>query len=447
MAGLEAALLERTKAAAQEKTQGPSKVRLICDPLVKVSELESCMSGYLREKSTQDLWSLVAPPPGAPQTYGWHSAPNAEWLAKTAGFLYDLVQIVKNTKVSSLKLVAALKACHENRHMDAMLCGKKTLQDNLDKLDFTIRVLLNQVRTLKGNWGLRTKTYRALGKRDQMALEITLDKVELPPELVDDQENSQESMTVRPLALVPYKEDVVSEAVCREPSKMVTNAASRGSGPMSHAGFPEAPAVFQEILGKESAPKPLPFGLPSSATLKGHRPYVEYTPKALAGKGKKKSQNVKKTKGEDDAPTVLKRPSSKSSLADVEAPQVPQKKQKKKMKDEESEVPRAMKRPSSKGAGADEEPPQVQLEEFETKYSPGKYREVMQKYIEDYMESEAQHGRSRSREDARKQWALSLKRAHILKGLSLSELKKRRFVDKACRENPFQARVAAADVD
>ena len=54
-------------------------------------------------------------------------------------------------------------------------------------------------------------------------------------------------------------------------------------------------------------------------------------------------------------------------------------------------------------------------------------------------------GESTSR--ARQLWATSLKRAHLLKGLSLPELKRRRFVDKDAAENPFEAMVMQADVD
>jgi hypothetical protein len=53
---------------------------------------------------TSDLWSLLRPPPGSPQTYTWRTTPSSSWLSKVAGLFFDLLDLAPNTKVLSQRL-------------------------------------------------------------------------------------------------------------------------------------------------------------------------------------------------------------------------------------------------------------------------------------------------------------------------------------------------------
>lgn len=393
MAALEAALVERMRSMAGQKEQVAAKVRLICDPGLSVSELESCLTIFLREKNSNDLWSFVAPPAGGPQTYGWHSLPCPEWVAKCAGLLFSLVSIAKNTKINSTKLTKALKGCHDRKDLDAMLAGRKGLQDNLEKLDFTIRVLLSMIRQLKCNKVLRQKTLRALAKKEQLAVELILEKVELPASLLQEEEvESQETVTVEPdaLALVPYGAPV-GRSRGSEACKQEGASSSRG---LSVSPFPALPTVFGNILqegGKEAICK-----LPSSTTLMRKKSFshMEYVPEAVQKKVKEPKPPKAPQQKKKEKALVKKKPGKQDVQASVE------------------------------DVGDD------------VTYSAGKYREIMNKYIGDYMDRETSQGRCGSKSEARLMWAQSLQRAHLLKGMA-----------KEATENPFEARIAQADVD
>ena len=71
-------------------------------------------------------------------------------------------------------------------------------------------------------------------------------------------------------------------------------------------------------------------------------------------------------------------------------------------------------------------------------YSPHLYMEKFKIYIM----AAAKEGISAK--SARESWKTSLERALLLKDVSVPELKRRRFVAKGCKTNPFQAIAAAA---
>ncbi|CAK9072164.1 DAO domain-containing protein [Durusdinium trenchii] len=74
-------------------------------------------------------------------------------------------------------------------------------------------------------------------------------------------------------------------------------------------------------------------------------------------------------------------------------------------------------------------------------YKPGEFASIQSAYIEEYMAGEKAAGRKVSRAAALSSWRESAKRAMILSSLSVSELKKRRFIPKGCMTNPFKERI------
>lgn len=129
-----------------------NRIRLIADPNMSVQGLQVCVKNFLSHKQTQDLWLCISPPPGTPSTYGWHSPPHGEWLTKASGLLYELLAVAENSKIHSTKLCKALKALYDQKDLQVPLNhGHKqgSLQDEFDKYDFTIRVLMAMLRKLR----------------------------------------------------------------------------------------------------------------------------------------------------------------------------------------------------------------------------------------------------------------------------------------------------------
>ena len=77
-------------------------------------------------------------------------------------------------------------------------------------------------------------------------------------------------------------------------------------------------------------------------------------------------------------------------------------------------------------------------------YQAGEYSKIQREWVEQFVEEGIKLGAKPAHQAAHEAWARSLKRAWILSPLSMSELKKRRFVGPGCSENPFQEIVQKA---
>ena len=219
MASLEAALAQKEKslAAARQVTQS-KKVRLVADPAISVNSLSMVFRQFLEFRKTDDLWSLVSPPPAGPLSFHWGTPVCGAWLTKVAGLLFDLPSIAPNSKLQSTKVLKALKALVDQKTLTIAVKGRlepKTEQDALDRIDIAVRLLLSHCRQLKANDSLRAKVYRELVLSDQLKLDMCLDKLVLPPELTSglcivEEEDAdlktpeQQVVDESCLAMVPY---------------------------------------------------------------------------------------------------------------------------------------------------------------------------------------------------------------------------------------------------
>lgn len=248
---LEAKLQEKQE--AQSNLQS-NKFRLVANPLVSVSSLQNAMTKFLVSKGDKRLWSLIAPPPGCPQTYGWHTSPQPEWLVKVASLLYELVLVAENTKINSKKLGAALNAMEKNRDIELASCRKETAQDVKDKIDLTLRILLAMVRNIKANSALKAKVYRMIPRNDQLRLDILLEKVVLPPELMGGMmfEEEDEKKTS---ALIPAEASTWQMVPFTKPvEKALPLVPYEGQKPSTAASsgcrLQPTPNIFSMIMGK-----------------------------------------------------------------------------------------------------------------------------------------------------------------------------------------------------
>lgn len=77
----------------------------------------------------------------------------------------------------------------------------------------------------------------------------------------------------------------------------------------------------------------------------------------------------------------------------------------------------------------------------QSEYKAGEFDQARKDFIHQYVADARSKGVKLAKGQAQDVWSNSLKRAQLLAGVSLGELKRRKFVSKSCLENPFRARV------
>ena len=422
MAALEALVQERLKQEKEDRcAKQANRIRLIADPRMSVQGLQVCVKNFLEHKESQDLWHCISPPPGTPSSYGWHSAPHAEWLTKASGLLYELLAVAENSKIHSTKLCRALKALYDQKDLQVPLNhGKLTsVQDELDKYDFTIRVLMSMLRKLKASAQLKANVLRSLCKKDQTVLEILLAKVQLPQEFIlDEYVRGEEDGLISQVDTHPAPADL--GVVVYEPPKVQKGKLGRGSG------FPALPGIFEKILGK---------------TVEN-----EDVEKEKCVEENKKAPAEEPTQ----APTLVKLPSSQAfkkgqkpiqDVLDVALSFIPQQskkpapkdKAKPKAKANKHKNPQPKKRPAAKAKQAKKtEAVEKPAKEAGQQYQAGDYAAHREKYIQELMKQSQCNWKQASQS-----WNGSMERATLLQSMSVSELKRRRFISKEEQENPF----------
>ena len=187
MASLEAALAEKSQSVALAKQQMSTKqVRLVADPAITVDSIMNAFRSFMQHHQTNDLWSLVCPPPGGPLSFHWGTPVSSCWCVKVSGLTYDLLTVAPNTKLQSVKVMKALKALLSQGNLVVGFKGRgepKSESDAFDRIDIAVRLQLCHVRQIKTNEALKAKIFRDLSRQEQLKMELVLEKVVLPPEL------------------------------------------------------------------------------------------------------------------------------------------------------------------------------------------------------------------------------------------------------------------------
>ena len=247
------------------KRQG-GKFRLIADPYISVEQIQGTLESYTWFHKCSDLWRLICPP-AAMSACAWQTPPNSEWMAKCWGLVFEMLAICPNTKLASTKVKKALASMHFNKalYLSPNL-GKP--DDALDKLDLTMRILLNMFREVKVKDSLRDKIFRNLSKDEKIKMQMALEKVVLPKECygVDtmDSQETEEDASAQRLALVavPAEREMSSKSKPSEPlmSPKPTLKRSLCFSSSSLSGLTEMPSIFQKIMKEDALPT-----LPSAA--------------------------------------------------------------------------------------------------------------------------------------------------------------------------------------
>lgn len=428
MSKLDDVVKSKLAAAAEEKSSKQSgRFRLVADATISVAQIQEVLTRHVHLKQEKQFWALICPPPSGPLSYGWHSKPEPEWLMKVASLLYDLLEICPNTKLHSKKVVAALKAMQQNHDVFFPETKHATALDMMDKVDVTLRVLLSMLRQLKCSHVASKRTYKMLSKIEQCKLTALLDRVILPPQLLagesfDEEEEKSgadicmsafegcEPKTSIPAtcgltALVPVEKQ--EQKVARSKPNKVSATPSGGSRLMN-----PLPTIFGKLLAQDNV---VPAGASVVQPMKPATNVLalamQHTPKA-ALKDKKPKQSKKSDKV--DKKTSKKNP-KKGKVAKGSS-----------------------KKKSVKGCIAKSTKKEnVEIVPLESlQYKPGEMNAQRDRFVQE----QVNHG-GLSKRDAMKTWATSLRRAQLLKDLSLSELIKRRFIPSGSKTNPFAEQV------
>lgn len=421
MAALEAALKEKLDLLAEEKSlKMKSKVRLMADPQVSPAAIQQVLTDFLRHKETKNLWSCLAPPPTGPVQWGWHTHPQGDWMLRVSGLIYDFLALVPNTKLHSTKVVKAMKSMVDEKVMEVQVIKPKTKDQMIDMMDMTLRVLMNMVRTCKTNPASKNRVMRTLCKAEQVKLELILDKVVLPAEVMQgsamvclDEDEEQQQVDMQPLP--PAKAEACLDIVPFKAQAAAPAKAQPAAPAKSFGIFPIAmPAIFGKILGKDGSEEASAVGASVTKAL-------SHVPKLAAQGPGGKSAPVPKKKSKGKMAMKALAPSAKSkTVGEIKGAK----------KDSEKN-----KKNTDPGLGMT--------------YQPGKMNEVKALYVKKFLELAAANGKEASKSEALEKWKNSVKRAQLLANVPLPELKKRRFVTKDCTENPFflKAQQGGEDID
>ena len=455
MAALDLAIKEKEEMLSREKAlKQASRYRLVADKTISVSSIHSVLSNYLRHKETNDLWSLVAPPATGPQTFGWHTYPSPEWLCKTASLLFDLVELAPNTKLQSTKLFKCLRSMYENKELHLDIKKGFSVNDSIDRLDLTIRVLLNMIRNLKCNDLQRLKTQRNLTRHDWLKLDLVLDRVQLPAELMAaslwDSVEDEDASTLRTVSVQnegPAASGSASGAAeCLALVPCPVKPEKKIQKGLAHGSLRPLPVVFQKHLDASSPAQEEQVATVTAGSSKKQKLMEKVLQEATDYEARASNLSSCKSKA--------KKVQKKSNLGKKKRSQMNKKTKKTAKKNQEPKTKKEQLKKKKKNI----QEPKAQKEKSENSnapdsslvensvYKPGEMLKQREIYVKSLLENSEM-----TRQEAMKSWQSSLSRAMLLKDLSTTELVKRRFVPAGCKSNPFAEIVAkhskSQDVD
>ena len=163
---------------------------------------------------------------------------------KTAGLLFDVLDVCPNTKLLGSKVQKAVVTLLQEKAV--VFDHKMKEQDGVDRID--------QMRVLRLSSEIRGRVFRMLSTAEQTQLEMCLDKVKLPRAILahglgggsygDSEENSEPVLAVVPFEAKPVEE---VEPSPKEPQESLAKAHDRV---VPVAPAVAAPAIFQKILDR-----------------------------------------------------------------------------------------------------------------------------------------------------------------------------------------------------
>lgn len=185
MAALEAIVSAKL---GQNVQKGPSRKRLVADPMVSVQDLKEVIMLHCSWKDSKKLYDLVCPGESGPRLLGWQTRPHPMYMYKMAGLCFDILKLAPNTKLMSNKLIMAIKTLIGS-HIENST--KKSDTEFSETCDQMIRIALSMYRTVKRDKEFYSATCRALPKDHMLKVQVVLDKITLPTDYLEVEEEGQ----------------------------------------------------------------------------------------------------------------------------------------------------------------------------------------------------------------------------------------------------------------
>ena len=252
MSALEAAF-NQEKEALKAEGLAKQKVRLVADPFIGVSDIENALSRHCQTQKCSDIHALLCATASLVHIT-WQTPPHAEWMLKLSPLIYEVLEFAPQTKLQSSKVKKALQAL-----LNKKLCtisGKEEKDVILDRCDLCLRMVLNMYRDVKSKPILKQRVMRNLSREDGIKLGLVLDRVQLPAEHVDSQENVVNGScgATELLALedgdpsMDLLEKAVQEVALQEVNPKTARPLLKRSLQFGPAALPDADPIFQKIL-------------------------------------------------------------------------------------------------------------------------------------------------------------------------------------------------------
>eukprot|EP00438_Fugacium_kawagutii_P024477 Skav209976 [mRNA] locus=scaffold1046:8955:10073:- [translate_table: standard] len=186
-------------------------------------------------------------------------------MSKCAGLVYDILDYAPNTKLASSKVKAALKDMIRNKSLHVP-CVPGNVDGILDRIDLSLRLVLNMFREAAVKPHVTSKVFRSLPREEAQRVQMAIDKVQLQG--IDAlQDESQESLNMVPLPdeasqglpawsqqLLPLedkKEDPGENAA--GPTQQTSLRRLKALNTSSFESLAPAPSIFNRILNNKSS--------------------------------------------------------------------------------------------------------------------------------------------------------------------------------------------------
>lgn len=149
-----------------------SKMRLVHDPSVGVSDLMMPIKNMISAKDDRNIYKLVMPPPGVT----WKSATPVTWMANLSALFKDYVRVAPNTVLSAKKHKQALVRLDDTEKLNYT---RKVQADFVDAVDDALRCGLAHFRSLKQMDDAKTRAFRKADEEQKRAIQEVLDLIHI----------------------------------------------------------------------------------------------------------------------------------------------------------------------------------------------------------------------------------------------------------------------------
>ena len=203
MAALQALINAKEVAEQAKKSELVKKksFRVVADPLISAKQLENIIAMHVSWTGDKDIFSQIHPPASSPRSVGWNSRPDAAWLEKTAGLIYDYVSICTNGKIVATKHQVAIRSLLADK---VITKPEGTVEAKfVDDVDILIRLVLKMYRSTKNDEGDYKRVMAKVGNKGALKIQAVLDKLKVEADSPDEDPSESSPVPVYTAPLGP----------------------------------------------------------------------------------------------------------------------------------------------------------------------------------------------------------------------------------------------------